>query len=203
MRGRLLLPALFLAVAVFSMMAASRRISRPWKGLILALLIAAGFTSYTGAESATGKILPNGIANERKYYSPSNSLLGRLRGAKTHKLEGRGLRLRRESRLHPIVVSERAIGMVGYYAGPRVRIIDELGLADAFIARTADLPREKQRIGHPEHAIPAEYLKLRLEGIVTESWEDPKMQALWEDIETITQGKILSLKRFSAVLRSQ
>lgn len=200
MRGRFLLPALFLAAVTSATLIARWEIARYGKAILVGLLVAAAVLSYLRAESATAGILASGIANERKYYGPANTLLGRLKGEKTHKLAAEGLRLSHESRRHRIALSHRAIGILGYYAGPRVTVVDELGLADAFIARTPDLPPEKQRIGHPEHRIPAEYLRERLDGVVTDRWADPEMLTLWRRIKTITQGPILSAARFSAIL---
>jgi hypothetical protein len=142
-----------------------------------------------------------GIANERKFYGPANSLAGRLGGESEHKLVGLGLQLRQASMRRPVATSYDAVGMLGYYAGPRVIVIDELGLADAFIARTPYLPPERQRPGHPRHEIPGEYMRERLDGVVTETWADPGMQDLWEDIRLITGGPLWSSGRLAAMLR--
>ena len=71
----------------------------------------------------------------------------------------------------------------------------------AFIARTENLAPGKQRIGHPEHKIPREYLDERLKGLVNPKWEDEDMQDLWKRIKIITQGRIFSLERFTAMLQ--
>jgi hypothetical protein len=176
-------------------------IGRSKEIVVVALLLLAGIFSYVRAETSSGEITAIGVTNERRYYEHSNTLLNRLGGARVHKLAAEGISLKRQAVGRWIATKRNAVGMLGYYAGSNVIVIDTLGLSDAFIARTEKLPPEKQRIGHPEHNIPPEYLDERLKGIVTPMWEDQDMQELWERIKIITRGRILSFRRFTTMLQ--
>lgn len=201
MRGRLLLPCLLLAALSLARTARGSRIERSKEIIAIALLVIAGILSYVRAESSSGEIAATGIASVRKYYEHSNGLISRLRGARVHKLAAEGTLLRKQAAGGWIATRRNAVGMLGYYAGPDVLVIDNLGLTDAFIARTENLPPEQQRIGHPKHSIPSEYIDERLNGVIRHRWEDQDMYELWQRIKIITRGRILSLKRFTTMLQ--
>ncbi len=86
----------------------------------------------------------------------------------------------------PITIKYRNPGTIGYFAGPKVNIIDTLGLTDPTIAK---LPREylvasHPRPGHPDKHIPLEYLRNRNDLTLLPDWK----QAIYElDCSFLTQ----------------
>lgn len=71
-----------------------------------------------------------------------------------------------------LTIHTATVGLISYYAGDKVTIIDTLGLNDAFIA---NLPREnligRPRIGHPFKYIPISYLAQRGDISIFEGWD--------------------------------
>ncbi len=99
--------------------------------LLLALSPAPGpFKWLTGRGPVWGD--GYGIIDERYYYWGNTGLLepGRARDLNEHYYARFGMRMRGRG-----VVIESCIGMVGYYAGPTVHIVDPLALADPLLAR--------------------------------------------------------------------
>jgi hypothetical protein len=83
---------------------------------------------------------------------------------------------RRYSEAHgPITIMWQAMGILPYHAGPNVRVIDQYGLTDAFVARCPASPNS--RVGHIEHEIPMAYLEARGVLGVLSNW-GPRMEAL-------------------------
>jgi len=192
MRGRMLLPSLFVSIAGFSIWTSKKKVSNE---IIIPFVILA-VVSYMHAENSPAEKNAYGIVNERNFYGKENSLLSRG----IHPLAEYGLELRQEYAGGLRTTVETQIGMKSYYMGSGIDVIDKHGLTDAFIARTDALPYKKQRVGHIERRVPMEYYTERITGIPVPSWEDSSKQELWEEIKTITRGDILSLERAGAIL---
>lgn len=126
-------------------------------------------------------------------------------------------------RFGPITVAAGAIGMFSCHAGPKVTVVDEMGLTDAYIARLKADPIS--RIGHMEHAIAPGYLKSRavvnlqpnwrdrveqldptlladaLALQKTAQWPDPTDQGKWELVNLMTTGKLFDRERLAQIPR--
>jgi len=88
------------------------------------------------------------------------------------------------------------IGMIGYYAGPGVYIVDNYALGDAFLARLrADL--QNWRIGHIWRRTPDGYLLSKSTG--QNLLRDPELASLYDKMQTIISGPLFSAERFSAI----
>jgi arabinofuranosyltransferase len=87
---------------------------------------------------------------------------------------------------------------MGFYAGPQVHAFDPMALSDAFVAR---LPPKapRQRIGHIERIIPAEYIRSRITN--RNQFTDQDSAHLYDDIMVITTGKLFSADRWRAIVR--
>ena len=93
------------------------------------------------------------------------------------------------------VIGEGMAGIIGYYAGPEVHIIDPLGLTDPLLARIPMLPIE-WRIAHFVRPIPDGYR----EAIVDEGKiKDPSLSKYYEKLKIITRGDIWSARRFEEI----
>lgn len=123
----------------------------------------------------------------------------------------------------PITVALGAIGIVSCQAGPKVDIVDWHGLTDPYIARLKG--HADSRVGHVEHAVPPDYYRSR--GVINllpnwrerleqldptliadastlrqaARWPDPADQGLWQLVNTITRGEILSRERLAQIPR--
>lgn len=143
-----------------------------------------------------------GISDERLNYYFSTGLLSPARPPHQpgHFWVDKGLAAAEEG---PQVLKAVAIGMLGYYAGPEVKVIDRVGLADPLLAR---LPAEY----HPDHPFlaghalrkpPAGYEETVESGI--NRIEDPAIAEYYDEIALVTQGDLWSLERLSKILELQ
>ena len=88
------------------------------------------------------------------------------------------------------------IGMIGYYAGPGVYIVDNHALGDAFLARfRADL--QNWRIGHIWRRTPDGYLlsKSARRNLV----KDPELARFYDKMQTIISGPLIGVERLYAI----
>jgi len=136
----------------------------------------------------------SGIADERGGYYQSSGLLKVLSGMPfpNHFRAHQGQLARQR---HQQWAIKRAIGFFGFYAGPNIHIIDRYALADAFLAR---LPAQSPwRIGHFERSLPLGYLPSLQQG--QNLIQNPQLAQLFEQINPITRGPLLSLTRWQAI----
>ncbi|MGQ9662533.1 MAG: hypothetical protein ACUVWX_09385 [Kiritimatiellia bacterium] len=180
MRGRLLTP-MFTACAVLAAITAARGAVCPVArrrgyGLLYPLtffgILIAGI-----AVKDDGNISAAGIVNERKYY-PGYRLAFYLRHGRLenphYPLEIAEELKRYAEHCGEVAVHFRSPGTLGYLAGPKVQVIDTLGLTDRFIAR---LPRRllrepHPRPGHPDKFIPISYLAKRGDIAILAGWRE-------------------------------
>lgn len=97
------------------------------------------------------------------------------------------------------VVVGGTIGFMGYFAGPRVHIVDECALADPLLARLPARPNPDWRIGHFDRSIPSGYQ----ESLMTDEnhIQDPYVRGLYHDIRLATRSELLSRGRLGAIWR--
>lgn len=98
----------------------------------------------------------------------------------------------------PVLTLHANVGFFGYFAGPQVHIVDELALADAFLARMPADCSKPWRIGHTYRIIPDGYL----ESLQTDDnrLADPALAERFDRLRRITRGPLLDRRRFSDVL---
>jgi arabinofuranosyltransferase len=105
---------------------------------------------------------------------------------------GRSLREENRSR----VVKWGAVGFVGFFAGPRLHILDGLALGDPLLARLPVV-----RPWWPGH-----YIRREPDGyeptlaIGTVALTDPRLAAYYSVLREVTRGKLFSRDRLSAVI---
>jgi arabinofuranosyltransferase len=119
----------------------------------------------------------------------------------------------------PSVIANGAVGLLGYYAGPTVHIIDSYALADPLLARLPAVPQ--WRIGHFQRLLPDGYQE-GLEACVQRAFPngatrptrancldwpdtnriaDPVVARKYDLIRTVTQGPLFSAERIRAIMR--
>lgn len=87
-------------------------------------------------------------------------------------------------------------GILGFYGGRELHLIDPNGLGDAFLAR---LPaRPGWRIGHFDRALPVGYeASLRKGG---NRLDDPELRALYRKVTLVARGPLLDPERLRAIV---
>ncbi|MDW8351558.1 MAG: hypothetical protein RML99_06580 [Anaerolineae bacterium] len=139
------------------------------------------------------------ITDDRGSYFQSTGLLSLLISGpqmESHWAARGGKNLRQ---LETRVTVLGAIGLTGFYAGPKVRIIDHFALADAFLARLPYRDRVDWRVGHLIRHPPDGYVASRLYDQNRLSGQ--MLRQLYEDIRLVTRGPLLSRERLAAIVR--
>ena len=101
------------------------------------------------------------VVDERRRYSEFTGLfIIRRDGVPEHGWSYDGYELRTRG---PKVASRKFIGMTGFFAGPTVHIVDELGLGDPLLARIPG-GHERSTMGHLDRPIPVGYVETVVSG---------------------------------------
>ncbi len=159
----------------------------------------------------------SGIADERRYYWGSTGLLNGTpdwaRPTTEARLPGDIARA-----IHTPLLVENAVGVIGFYAGPTVTVVDRAALCDPLLARlpmvaadplAIDLmrrvssaePLHSWRIGHFTRNLPRGYLSSLLTG--QNKIVDLRAAALYADVSTITRAPLWSPARRAAIFRQR
>jgi arabinofuranosyltransferase len=201
MSGRFLAAPFLMAVLALVHMGVPRRVSMPVAvcATIVAFAAIGSRRTVTGSDFGSGDqlqyISSSGISDERAFYYQWTGLLRVIRGndvsATPWAREGKALAAN-----GPRVIPARAVGLVGYYAGPSVHVVDVYALGDPLLSR---LPAtDAWRIGHFERRLPKGYLETLETGQA--SIHDPGLAALYRTICVVTRTPLLNRERFQAVL---
>jgi len=208
MSGRFLTPAL--VMAVIGILTVTGGSGRPRLQLaVAAVVLAAGAfsagsafrtsVSFGAGETPAEEFARHGVTDERRFYYPALGLLRVLRGqvAPTdHPWAAFGAAARARSEVNLVPASN--VGLFGYYAGPRIYVIDRNALTDAFLARLP--PQAGWRVGHYSRVVPPDYVDSRRAG--RNLMADPDMRQLYARVELVTQGGIWSGERLRVILAS-
>ena len=133
-----------------------------------------------------------GVADERAFYYPFTGLLRAFSQEEFPSLvwAAWGRQLRNEGRA---VITYGNVGMVGYFSGPNVYLVDPAGLTDAFLARLPPRAVPNWRTGHWVREIPAGYLESRSQG--GNRLAEPMLARLYDQVQTLTEGDLFSWAR--------
>lgn len=206
MSGRFFSAPGFLAVCLLAATPSPQWLAR--RGLAAGAAFAALLLALTAARH-WARPLPvvraNGIADEMTFYYSDNGLLPvlkrwRARGTEPiHPWGLKGLKFKAASQASGrlFVATYVNAGMPGYYGGPTVHIVDDLGLTDAFIARLPAIPGA--RVGHYKRVIPAGYIETVAEA--RPSTRDTPLQPLLEDVTLATRAPLFAQGRWRAIWR--
>ncbi len=138
----------------------------------------------------------NGIADERAFYYSQSGLLQSGRANKL--MSDPWVRAGKQARAEGIdlVVSVR-IGLFGFFAGPRVHIIDLLALGDPLLSRLPALENPKWRVGHFQRLIPKGYVETLQTG--ENQLDDKNLAEYYDKLALITRGKLWDLTRLVTI----
>ena len=223
MSGRFLSPPFLAAVILLSQMDPFpvRRAGRP---VLAAILVILGIfvTPYPPLASGQGfgaqtdgVLNRHGICDERRYYFATSGMFNGALTAERPFAWGPvvvGHDARRNG--SPLIV-EGAVGVAGYFAGPKTHVLDYHGLGDPLLSRlpavrndtkyqewmlrvTNDLDPQGWRIGHFRRQIPKGYLATVLTG--ENGIEDPGIAAFYDHLHLVTQGPYWSARRLAAAI---
>jgi hypothetical protein len=140
--------------------------------------------------------LVDGIANERAFYGPGMSLRGVLADGggprNGWRVIGTGLRDDRA----PLSLAGN-VGLLGYYAGPGVHIVDVFGLTDPLTARLA-VRNPAARIGHFGREPPSGYMRSLETG--TNAIVQPDLARYYAALRNVVSGPLASSARVADVV---
>jgi len=192
MSGRFFAVPVFLAVAeaVRTNGENTRALSDSFPGASAAaiILVVVHFFGFNGFVEAN--ISRNGIADERRVYAPALSLAAVHDGGPIQRVSW--VRAAQElGKTGPSVMRAIAVGVVGYYGGPNVHVLDVNALGDPLLSR---LPaRSETRIGHFERRIPQGYEDSLQSGRLV--IEDPDLREYCQVVWSVTRGPVWSASR--------
>ena len=138
-----------------------------------------------------------GVVDERAVYFPTNGMLRLFDEEHEWATGGRRARRQAERMTQRPVVVRGTVGMLGYFAGPRVHLIDELALCDPLLARLPTQNSKRWRIGHFTRDLPAGYELTQASGV--NQIEDPDLAASWDQLHLIISGELWSWRRLTAI----
>jgi arabinofuranosyltransferase len=136
------------------------------------------------------------IADERVgYYRFSNILLfSRKENLTLHPFAQYGLQLRKEQ---PKVTVLSGIGMAGYFAGPKVHIVDELALGDPLLSHLPISNPADWDISHFQRDIPDGYIQTLESG--NNQIADSHLAAYYDKLHLIISGNLWTVARWEAI----
>jgi arabinofuranosyltransferase len=136
-----------------------------------------------------------GVWDERASYFPQLGLLnvGWGRRGPLHPWGAWGLR---EGQQMSVTIRS-AVGMHGYYGGPRLFVIDDLALADPILSHLKPLPNERLLVGHLKRVVPLGYFESVVgDNVIT----DPSLKRYYDIVREVTRGPLWSLHRIKTAL---
>lgn len=163
----------------------------PISGIVFIVAVVWQFSAPLNKEPT---IPLSGIVDERAFHFQSNGLVNLLRSdtipphpwaqfGKAQKEEAEKVTGKRYVAVFPNV------GMLGFFAGPKVYIIDPLGLTDPFLARqTIDL-NQPWRVGHYLRSLPAGYIETKEQN--RNLIQDPELAKKYDEIESMITKLVL------------
>lgn len=155
-----------------------------------------------------GNTKVTGIVDEKTYYRANRLFRHPLRnfaeprrssGKKGRALASQIVEERTQGRLRTVpVVPATALGMLGYYAGPSLHVLDEVALTDPLLSRLPAAKQREWRVGHYARRIPFGYR----ESLANEENRiaDRAVRELYDRVRLVTRAPLWSKERFAAIL---
>jgi len=208
MSGRFFAAPGFLALCIFAQLPAPQWLAKQWKLMGLIGIGILGITLVARIMEPpmnTLMISGNGISDERRFYYADTGLVPVLSkwlatGVKPVPQAGRRgqeLQSMGQGAAAPLVVAAQAIGMRGYYGGSNVHILDEVALADAFLARLPAAP--DSRVGHYRRILPPGYAETV--GYASPTTDIEVLRPLLNDVNLATRAPLSAEGRWDAIWR--
>jgi arabinofuranosyltransferase len=201
MLGRFLTPPLLVATIVIArcqLVRAHLALAVPLTAVFVAVGLWAPRAPVRAPLQPKPPLDAHGLADERLIYADCSSLAARRAGTPmpSHYWAAEGRALRSDGR--SAVLAKRSVGYLGYFAGPRVFIIDENALTDPLLARLPVADRN-WRIGHFTRVIPDGYYETVLQG--SNQIRDGRVARLFDQVALVTRGPLFGCRRMVAIVR--
>jgi arabinofuranosyltransferase len=201
MSGRFFSGALLVSVILLARQFAD---IEPTEGIIaLVLIVIAAYASPTPTLTSvndetlrTGRTDVSGIYDLRSYYFQTSGLIYTRNNYQKpfHEWVFRGIMFK-ESQKNYLV--EGTIGYTGYFAGPRLFIIDPNALSDPLLARLKPIPNEHWLPGHFAREVPNGYMETLRSG--RNEFEDKSLGEYYMKLWLIIKEPIFSTQRLEAI----
>ncbi len=149
-----------------------------------------------GRKNAVEEGLDHGIGDERAAYYQAAGFLNVLAkgGEPDHHWVAQGRAARRRG---DQVVVKGNVGYFGFYAGPKVYVVDPGALTDPLLARLPSVFAPDWRVGHFTRKLPQGYLESLKTG--RKLLRDPKLAAYWDQVLLVTRGPLFDPDRLRAI----
>jgi arabinofuranosyltransferase len=203
MGGRLLAAPLVVAAVLLGRLGPgwlSPRLMLAPPAVVVVLGLAAPHpTLMSGAGRDEPQGFDHGIADERAEYYRYTGLLvmSRDRPLPNHFWAEEGLALRRGEK--SLFVSQSSVGILGFFAGPHVHVVDRMALGDPLLARLPVASTRTWRIGHFKRDLPEGYLKTLRKG--ENHIADPQLALYYDRLTLLTRGPLLDRERGAEIVR--
>lgn len=203
MAGRYLAAPLLVGVAILTQY---RKISAVLLILWAAIILVTGLVPedspvYTSKDDKANYIkkIRDGVVQERDWYNSTHGLLnyGTSKGEwPSHDWIKAGKSVRTQGLIY---LPHVAVGMVGFYAGPRTFILDVYAITDPLLARLPLNPYLPHRIGHFGRLVPAGYKRSITTG--ENHINDPYLSEYYDKLVLLTRGDIFGLTRLVEIAK--
>ncbi len=168
-------------------------------GLVVALSVLTPHSPWRAGPGYTKAPPRHGVVDERGYYWPGMGLWSTASGPRpAHPFARTGERLQRQEVRRAV---KATAGMVGYYGGPQLHLVDPLGLTDPFLARLPARYDPDWRVGHYRRVVPRGYGAAADTDAIT--LDDPELQALYDTLALVHRGPLWSKERWQAIVALQ
>ena len=168
--------------------------------LLLCFMLAMAPPSYSflldSLEGNENKSVP-----AREFYAPGSGLKKMIEEGNTgmayNTFVATALKWKHDAASSRQVYSIHSLGFPGYFAGPKVHIVDRLGLSDAFLSHLKGKFFEKA--GHIYRDLPEGYMESIKTG--KNMIKDRNLAEYYDKISLITSGRLTDPERFRAILK--
>lgn len=217
MSGRFFSGPLYMAFIAFSLLDTTTLPKKTW-GLVLCGILLSGLsirnpTIFLGPNyGKRGDISAHqqyrGVNDERSFYYQHTGILARRGKAHwpDHAWRNTGEEIKRD---HKNVFEFYSVGMLGFFAGQNVHVIDILGLGDPLLARIEHLGVNRTDTtymtewglnvtqGHYERSVPLGYAESLRTG--TNHIKDPNLHEYYDHLKLVISGPIWSRARWISI----
>ena len=153
--------------------------------------------SETDRQQAIHDFETFGIADIKARAFQTSSLMAWRPGVEifpNEKMVQRGTRYRQEGKK---VAIEGTVGMVGFFGGPQLHIIDGYALGDSLLARLPVENAETWRPAHFSRRIPEGYIKTLETG--QNQLTDPELALYYDKLHLVISGDLWTQERWQAI----
>ncbi len=177
-----------------------------WKStLSMVMLIGIGLLAprpnlISGSQlgSVSSNVEDTGIADERAFFFHTNGLLNYewKKGFTEHQFAQYGMEMKKQERK---VVMQGPVGMMGYYAGPEVHIVDHYGVCDPLLAHLPFDGDPRWRVGHFNRQVPQGYIQTLLKE--ENHFYNPNVALFYEKVQWLTRKPLFSWQRMVEIVK--